>query len=66
MNEMNNKGMRYPRKLKAAVSTSPLVMESMQHLMTAYGRFVQAGATDHRFSAVAPGPARQDRATTSP
>ncbi|MBL8375918.1 hypothetical protein [Accumulibacter sp.] len=43
VDEMNNKGMRYPRKLKAAVSTSPLVMESMQHLMTAYGRFVQAG-----------------------
>ncbi len=43
VDEMNHKGMRYPRKLKAAVSASPLVMESMQHLMTAYGRFVQAG-----------------------
>ena len=43
VDEMNSKGMRYPRRLKAAVSTSPLVMESMQHLMTAYGRFVQAG-----------------------
>ena len=41
--EMNHKGMRYPRKLKAAVSTATLVMESMQQLMTAYGRFVQAG-----------------------
>jgi hypothetical protein len=41
--EMNSKGMRFPRRLKAAVSTAPLVMESMQHLMTAYGRFVQAG-----------------------
>ena len=41
--EMNDKNMRYPRKLTLDAPSPSLVMESLTTLATAYGRFVQAG-----------------------
>ena len=41
--EMNDKNMRYPRKLTLAAPSPSLVMESLETLATAYGRYVQAG-----------------------
>lgn len=41
--EMNDKTMHYPRKLTLNAPSASLVMESLQTLATAYGRYVQAG-----------------------
>jgi hypothetical protein len=43
IDEMNDRSMRYPRKLTLDASSPSLVMESLETLATAYGRYVQAG-----------------------
>jgi hypothetical protein len=41
--ELNQRSLRFPRKLKASHPSLSLVMEAEDTLATAYGRFVQAG-----------------------
>jgi hypothetical protein len=41
--EVNDKGMRYPLKLRQVARGADHIMEGVNGLVTAYGRFVQAG-----------------------
>lgn len=43
IDEVNDKNMRYPRRLTLDAPSPSLITESLSSLMTAYGRFAQAG-----------------------